>query len=118
MKLCPLSFFAIENGLLPFCSSHLSLKLHGDKTRRTTPLAKNVMLQDLKYLRMARKAGVQRMASPIGEGSQTKISPPLLRFPSGVTVEGPCDSLCGICDSEFALHIAIFARALYRKLVT
>jgi hypothetical protein len=47
----------------------------------------------LKYLRMARKAGVQRIPSPIGEGSQTKIS-------SFV-----------ICDSGFALHIAIFARA-------
>jgi len=50
------------------------LKLFGDKTPRTTPVAKNEILQLLKCLRMARKAGVQRTASPIGEGSHTKIS--------------------------------------------
>ena len=37
-------------------------------------LAKKEILEDLKCWRIARKAGVQRTASPIGEGSQTNIS--------------------------------------------
>ena len=107
MNLCFLSFFAIENGLLSFSSSHLSLKLLGDKTLRTTSVAKKVILHVLNCLRMALKAGVQRMASPIGEGSQMSISSSVI-----------CDFRRGDCDSGFDLHIAIFARALYRKLMT
>jgi len=107
VNLCSLSIFAIANGFSFLCSSHLSLKLFGDKTPRTTPLAKNEISQLLKCLRMARRAGVQRTASPIGEGSQTRISSFVV-----------CDFWRGICDSGFALHIAIFARALCRMLMT
>ena len=100
VNLCSLSFFAIVNGLFSFSSNHLSLKLHGDRTLRTTSVAKKVILQVLKCLRIALNAGVQRMASPIGEGSQTRILSSVL-----------CDFRVGTCDSGFDLHIAIFARA-------
>ena len=69
----PLSFFAVDNGFSSVCVNHSSLKVHGDKTWRTTGFAKNRILPESKCLRMARRAGVQRMASPMGEGSQTKM---------------------------------------------
>jgi len=93
VNLCTLSCLASVKGLLLFCSNHSSLRLHGDRVWQTTGLAKNVILPDSKYLRMARKAGVQRIASPMGEGSQTNI----------LSV--------GFCDLGFAVHIAIFDHA-------
>jgi len=54
----------------------------------------DLRLDDLKRSRMARRAGVQRIASPIGEGSQTRIF-----------------------VSEFSLCTdLIFSRASYRRL--
>jgi hypothetical protein len=49
------------------------LKVPGDNICRTTGFARNEILDDLKRSRIARRAGVQRIASPIGEGSQTRM---------------------------------------------
>src|SRR3989339_1741101 len=73
VNFCGRSIFVVVKGLSPFCSSQSSQKLFGDRIFLTTGFARKVMLVSLKYSRSARKAGVQRTASPIGDGSQTKI---------------------------------------------
>jgi hypothetical protein len=72
-KLCPLSIRAVANTPPLSGSSHESVKPQGEKTWRTTELAKKVIFAESNRLRTARKAGVHKIASPIGEGSQTKM---------------------------------------------
>ena len=48
VNLCFLSIFAMANGFLCHRSSHLSLKMLGDRTSWTVGSAKNEILQDLK----------------------------------------------------------------------
>jgi hypothetical protein len=83
------SCLAIANGLLFCCCSHSSLKSHGDSICRTGELPKKVIFTDVKWLRMALSAGVHKIASPIGEGSQTKISPVLLFILLGKVLSSP-----------------------------
>jgi hypothetical protein len=49
------------------------MKLQGERICRTTELPKKVIFDEANLLRMARKAGVHKIASPIGEGSQTRM---------------------------------------------
>ena len=61
------------NGFLVSAAIQSPLKSHGSKASFTTEPARKVIFADWKRFRMALNAGVQRTASPIGDGSQIKI---------------------------------------------
>lgn len=64
---------AVAKGQAVFGRNQRSFSLEGESTCCTTGFARKVISADSKCRRMARRAGVQRIESPIGEGSHTKI---------------------------------------------
>lgn len=67
------SFFIVLKIFLSFLTIHLSLSQQGESICSVTSLPKNVISESVNLLRIALNAGVHKIASPIGDGSQTKI---------------------------------------------
>jgi hypothetical protein len=106
VKLCFFSIRAAVNTPLLFCSSQASVKPQGEKTCRTAELPKNVIFAESNRFRMARRAGVHKIASPIGEGSQTRM----LSFASDIFLNSN-ESSKGMISAQ----PVIAARASYKK---
>lgn len=77
-KLCRRNRIGSVRELDELVSSQWSLKILGERSFLTVGLVRKYMSWSLNFFLNALKAGVQRIASPIGEGSQIKILSRLL----------------------------------------